>query len=54
MSSRFDTSQTTVFRPGISFAAVSSAFASMSQTQTLTPIAAKALAISFPMPDAPP
>jgi hypothetical protein len=33
ISSRFDTSQTTVFKPGISFAAVSSAFSSMSQTQ---------------------
>ena len=53
MSSRFDTSQTTVFSPGISFAAVSSAFSSMSQTQTFAPIAAKALAISLPMPDAP-
>ena len=53
MSSRFETSQTTVFRPEISFAAVSSAFALMSQTQTLAPISAKALAISFPMPDAP-
>ena len=53
MSCRFDTSQTMVFKPGISFAAASSAFASMSQTQTVAPFLANALATSFPMPAAP-
>jgi hypothetical protein len=47
MSGRFDTSQTSVIKPGMSFATVSSAVTSMSQTQTLAPLATNARAISF-------
>src|SRR5438552_1163579 len=46
-------SQTCISSPGISFAAACSAVVSMSQTQTVAPLATNARAISFPMPDAP-
>jgi hypothetical protein len=46
-------SQGRAIRPGMSFAVASSAWASMSQTKTLAPVAANARANSRPMPAAP-
>src|SRR5450631_2746716 len=53
MSSRFETSQTAVVTAGSSFAKISRALASTSQTKTWAPVAANARTISRPIPDAP-
>ena len=53
MSARRDMSQGRAINPGISLAIASSALASMSQTNTLAPVAANARANSRPMPAAP-
>lgn len=53
MSYLFETPQTIVFRPGMSFAGVSRACVLMSQTQTVAPLAEKAVAISRSMHEAP-
>jgi ArsR family transcriptional regulator len=53
MSARRDMSQGRAINPGISCAIASSALVSMSQTNTLAPVAANARANSPPMPAAP-